>query len=245
MPLIYGINPVMEAIESGKTINKIYAIKGSKDVFEIIKKARDNKIIVVESDKLKLDRMITLPGEKNKNSQGIVASVTDFSYSEIQDILNSAKEKGELPFIIILDKIEDPHNLGAIIRSSECMGVHGVIIQKRNACQITDVVEKTSAGAISYMKVARVTNITNAIKELKDAGLWIYGLDMDGKNIYETDLKGAVGIVVGSEGEGLSRLVKENCDEIIKIPMTGNINSLNASVSAGISIYEVRRQMDK
>lgn len=242
MPLIYGINPVMEAIESGKTINKIYAIKGSKDVFEIIKKARDNKIIVVESDKLKLDRMITRPGEKNINSQGVVASVTDYNYYEIQDILDTAKERNEPPFVIVLDKIEDPHNLGAIIRSSECMGVHGVIIQKRNACQITDIVEKTSAGAISYMKVARVTNITSAINELKKAGLWIYGLDMDGQNIYETKLEGAIGIVVGNEGDGLSRLVKENCDGIIKIPMTGKVNSLNASVSAGISIYEVIRQ---
>ena len=245
MPLIYGINPVTEAINSGKTINKIYATKGSKEVYEIIKAAKDKKIIVVESDKIKLDRMITEEGEKTKNSQGVVASVTDYKYCEIQDILDYAKEKGEAPFVVVLDKIEDPHNLGAIIRSSECMGVHGIVIQKRNACQVTDIVEKTSAGATSYMKIARVTNITNSINELKKAGLWIYGLDMDGEKIYNTDLKGAVAIVVGGEGVGLTRLVKENCDGIIQIPMCGKVNSLNASVSAAISIYEVKRQMDK
>ena len=178
-----------------------------------------------------------------RNSQGIIASVTEFKYSSIEDIIKYAKEKNEAPFVLILDKIEDPHNLGAIIRSAECMGVHGVIIQKRNACQVTDTVEKVSAGACSYVKVARVTNITESIKKLKEYGLWIYGLDMEGKeNIYNTKLDGAIGIVVGNEGEGISRLVKENCDILMKIPMTGKINSLNASVSAAITIYEVVRQ---
>lgn len=237
MPLIYGKKPVKELIMSGKTINKIYIQKGVKDLWEIKKIALDNKIVVVDCDKSKLDTMI-----ENKNSQGIVASYTDYNYYEVQDILNYAKEKDESPFIVILDKIEDPHNLGAIIRSCECMGVHGVIIQKRNACQITDIVEKTSAGATSYMKVAKVTNITNTIKELKRSGVWIYGLDLDGTVAYNTNLSGSIAIVVGNEGYGISRLVKKNCDEIVTIPMKGNINSLNASVSVGIAIYEINKQ---
>ena len=243
MGLIYGINPVKEAIVSGKTINKLYGSKGSKEVYELLKLAKQKGIVTVEADKIKLDKMITENNEKLKNSQGIVASVTDYEYFEIEDILDYAKSKDEKPFVLILDKIEDPHNLGAIIRSAECMGVHGVIIQKRNACQITDVVEKTAAGAVNYMRVARVTNITRAIEELKQAGLWIYGLDMEGATtIYETDLTGSIGIVVGNEGDGISRLVRESCDGIIKIPMVGNTESLNASVSASITIYEIARQ---
>ena len=180
---------------------------------------------------------------EGKNSQGIVASVTDYDYFTIEDILQEAEKRGEKPFIVILDKIEDPHNLGAIIRTCECMGVHGIIIQKRNACQVTDTVEKVAAGACSFVKIARVTNITESIKYLKEKGLWIYGLDMEGSEIiYDTKLEGAIGIVVGNEGSGISRLVKENCDFMMYIPMTGNINSLNASVSAAISIYEVGRQ---
>ena len=238
MGVIYGKNPVLEAISSGKTINKIYISKGSKDVYDVIQKAKENKIVVVESDKQKLDKMVD-----GKNSQGIVASVTDYNYYEVEDILNYAKEKNEEPCVLILDKIEDPHNLGAIIRSAECMGVHGVIIQKRNACQVTDTVEKVAAGATSFVKVARVTNITETINKLKKAGLWIYGLDMNGADyVYNTKFDGAIGIVVGNEGDGISRLVRENCDFMIKIPMTGNINSLNASVSTGIAIYEVLRQ---
>lgn len=241
MGLIYGRNPVTEAISSGKTINKIYISKGTKDLYDIIKMAKDRRIVVVESDKLKLDKMVDY-----KNSQGIVASVTDYEYCTIDDILDYAKQKNESPFVVILDKIEDPHNLGAIIRSAECMGVHGIIIQKRNACQITDTVEKVAAGATSFVKVARVTNITESIKKLKENGLWIYGLDMEGaSNIYDTKFDGAIGIVVGNEGDGISRLVRENCDFMVKIPMTGKINSLNASVSTAISIYEIVRQKSK
>ena len=243
MGLVYGINPVKEAIEAGKTINKLYGSKGSKEVYELLKLAKGKGIVTVEADKIKLDKMITMENEKLKNSQGIVASVTDYEYYEIEDILEYAKAKEEPPFVLILDKIEDPHNLGAIIRSAECMGVHGIIIQKRNACQITEVVEKTAAGAVNYMRVARVTNITRAIEDLKKAGLWIYGLDMEGAiTIYDTDLTGSIGIVVGNEGEGLSRLVRESCDGIIKIPMVGNTESLNASVSTAITIYEIARQ---
>ena len=243
MGLIYGKNPVTEAILAGKTINKIYFQKGNKEIFEVIELARKNKIINVEADKFKLDRMISIEGEKLKNSQGIVANVTDFEYSHIDDILEYAVSKNEKPFVVILDKLEDPHNLGAIIRTVDCLGAHGVIIQKRNAAQVTDTVEKVAAGATSYVKVSRVTNITESIKYLKDKGLWIYGLDMEGANdLYKTDLKGAIGIVVGNEGKGITRLVRENCDGIIKIPMKGNIDSLNASVSASIAMYEVVRQ---
>ncbi|MDD2377196.1 MAG: 23S rRNA (guanosine(2251)-2'-O)-methyltransferase RlmB, partial [Clostridia bacterium] len=201
------------------------------------------KIVTVLADRGKLDRMITADDEKLKNSQGIVASVTDYEYFEVDDILQEAESRGEKPFVVILDKIEDPHNLGAIIRTIDCLGAHGCIIQKRNAAQVTDTVEKVAAGATSYVKVARVTNITETIKYLKEKGLWIYGLDMEGaSDIYSTKLDGAIGLVIGNEGEGISRLVRENCDVIIKIPMVGNIESLNASVSAAISMYEIVRQ---
>lgn len=216
MGIIYGKNPVKEAIVSGKTINKIYTQGSSKELYDIIKLAKDRRIIVVESDKNKLDKMCD-----GKNSQGIVASVTDYEYFTIDDILEEATNRNEPPFIVILDKIEDPHNLGAIIRTCECMGVHGIIIQKRNACQITDTVEKVAAGACSFVKVARVTNITESIKYLKEKGLWIYGLDMEGSEvIYNTKFEGAIGIVVGNEGSGISRLVRDNCDFMINIPMT-------------------------
>ncbi|MEG0872986.1 MAG: 23S rRNA (guanosine(2251)-2'-O)-methyltransferase RlmB [Clostridia bacterium] len=241
MGLIYGRNPVKEAILSGQTINKIYAQADTKEVYDIIKLAKDNRVVVVQSDKIKLDNML-----EGKNSQGIVAAVTDFVYSDVDEILEYAKQKQEEPFVIILDKIEDPHNLGAIIRTAECMGVHGVIIQKRNACQVTDTVEKVAAGACSYVKVARVTNITDTIKTLKQKGVWIYGLDMDGDGtIYDTKIDGAIALVIGGEGQGITRLVRQNCDVVINIPMSGQINSLNASVSAAISIYEVVRQKAK
>ena len=243
MSLIYGINPVTEAIVSGKTINKIYVQKGNKEAYNIAKKARENRIVVVEAEKSKLDKMITAENENIRNSQGVVASVTEYKYFEIEDILQYAREKNEAPFVIILDKIEDPHNLGAIIRSAECLGAHGIIIQKRNAAQVTDIVEKVAAGACNYMKIARVTNITESIKKLKDNGLWIYGLDMDGASeIYNTDFSGAIGLVVGNEGIGISDLVLKNCDFIVKIPMVGQIESLNASVSTAICMYEVVRQ---
>ena len=236
--LIYGKNPVLEAINSNTTINKIYIQKNNKELFEIKKLAKDKKVVVIDAEKSKLDKMVD-----NKNSQGIVASITDFKYSDIEDIIEVAKARDEEPFVLVLDKIEDPHNLGAIIRTAECLGVHGIIIQKRNSCQVTDTVEKVAAGACSYMKVARVANITESIKKLKEYGLWVYGLDMEGSTkIYDTKLEGAIALVVGNEGSGISRLVKENCDFMLNIPMTGKINSLNASVSAAISVYEVVRQ---
>ena len=246
MGYIYGVNPVIEAINSGKTINKIYIQKGNKELGKVLEIARTNRIVTVFADRNKLDRMITEEGEKLRNSQGIVASVTDFEYCEVDEILALAKSKNEEPLVVILDKIEDPHNLGAILRTIECLGFHGCIIQKRNACQVNDTVEKVAAGACSYVKVSRVTNITETIKYLKKQGLWIYGLDMEGaEEIYNAKLSGALGIVIGNEGDGISRLVKENCDGMIKIPMTGNINSLNASVSGAISMYEIIRQKNK
>lgn len=238
MSIIYGKNPVNEALKSGKTINKLYIQKNSKDLEDIIAFAKEKNIVTVYSDKAYIDKMV-----ENKNSQGIVASVTDYKYFDVDDILEYAKQKNEDPVIVILDKIEDPHNLGAIIRSAECLGAHGVIIQKRNAVQVNDTVEKTSAGALEYVKVARVTNITETIKYLKEKGLWIYGLDMDGQNdICKEKLSGPLGIVIGSEGFGISRLIKENCDVLVKIPMVGKINSLNASVSNAIALYEILRQ---
>ena len=244
MGLIYGRNTVTEAIISGKTINKIYIQKSSKELYDIIHLAKKNKIVIVEADKQKLDKMI-----EYKNSQGIVASITDFEYSTIDEILESVenleKEK-KSSIVLILDKIEDPHNLGAIIRTAECMGVSGIIIQKRNACQITDTVEKVAVGATQYVKVARVTNITESIKYLQENGFWIYGLDMNGESkLYDTKFEGKIGIVVGNEGNGISRLVKENCDFMLNIPMYGKINSLNASVSVAMCLYEVRKNLDK
>lgn len=241
MSIIYGKNPVLEAITSGKTINKIYISKGSKDLYDLIKLAKEHKIVVVDSDKRKLDHMVNF-----QNSQGVVASITDYQYFEVDDILKEALDRNEEPLIVLLDKLEDPHNLGAIIRTVECLGAHGVIIPKRKACQVTDTVEKTAAGATSFVKVARVTNMTETIKYLKDKGLWIYGLDMEGsEEIHHTNLTGPIGIVVGNEGEGISRLVKENCDVMVKIPMTGKLNSLNASVSTAIAIYEVLKQKEE
>lgn len=238
MPIVYGRNPVKELICSEKTINKIFIQKGIRDLSELKKLALDKRIVVVDADKNKLDKLT----DKGVH-QGIVAAFTEYNYYDVEDLLEYAKDRQENPFIVILDKIEDPHNLGAIIRTAECMGVHGIIIAKRGSCQITDIVEKVACGACSYMRVARVSNITESIKKLKANGVWIYGLDMNGKTkIYDYDLKGSVGLVVGNEGDGISRLVRENCDEILEIPMKGNINSLNASVSLGMAVYEVTRQ---
>lgn len=238
MPIIYGRNPIKELIASEKTINKIYIQKGIKDLYDIKKDALDKRVIVVDSDKYKLDKLTG-----NEVHQGIVASYTEYKYYEVEDIIEYAEKRKEAPFIVILDKIEDPQNLGAIIRTCECMGAHGVIIAKRNAAAINDTVEKVAVGACSYMRVARVANITETIKKLKENGLWIYALDMDGETeIYNYDLKGAVGIVIGNEGNGVSRLVKENCDVVLKIPMKGKINSLNASASLAMVSYEVFRQ---
>ena len=237
---VEGRNSVLELLESGKDINKIFVARGEKQgsINKIIGKAKDSKIVLVETDKRKLDEM-----SQTGNHQGVIAIVPPFEYCDVDDILNVAKEKNEDPFVIILDGIEDPHNLGAIIRTAETAGAHGVIIPKRRAVGVNSTVNKSSAGAVEYMKVARVNNITETMNYLKDKGLWIIGTDMDtDKYYYNQNMTGPIAIVIGSEGFGMSRLVKENCDILVKIPMNGKITSLNASVSAGIVMYEYVRQ---
>ena len=233
---IEGRNSVLELLESGKDINKIFIERGEKhgSINKIIGIARDRKIVTVEVDRNKINQMA-----KTDNPQGVIAIVPPFEYVEISDILEVAKERNEDPFVIVLDGIEDPHNLGSIIRTAETAGVHGIIIPKRRAALVNATVNKASAGAVEHMKIARVTNITDSIEKLKKEGLWICGTDINAnKYYYEQDLTGALGIVIGNEGNGISEKVKKNCDFLVKIPMKGKITSLNASVSAGIIMYE-------
>ena len=240
---IEGRNSVLELLESGKDINKIYIAKGEKhgSINKIIAKAKENKVVIVEIEKEKLNKMA-----QTNNPQGVIAIVPPFDYASVDDILNEAKSKNEKAFIIILDGIEDPHNLGSIIRTAETAGVHGIIIPKRRSAQVNSTVNKTSAGATNFMKIARVNNINETIEYLKNNDIWIYGTDGEAKEMYyDEDMTGNVAIVIGSEGFGMSRLVKENCDFLLKIPMKGKITSLNASVSAGIIMYEVVKQRMK
>lgn len=237
---VEGRNSVLELLESDNDINKLYVQSGEKHgaIIKIIAKAKEKKIVISEIDKNKLDQM-----SETHNHQGVIAIVPPYNYSSVEEILELAKSKNEKPFVIICDGIEDPHNLGSIIRTAECVGAHGVIIPKRRSAAVNATVNKTSAGAVAYVKVARVTNLNDTIKELQDNGVWIYGTDMDGTSNYnEVKYDSGVGIVVGSEGFGMSRLVKENCDFLVRIPMAGKINSLNASVSASIVMYEVMNQ---
>lgn len=237
---VEGRNSVLELLENNRDINKIYIEKGEKQgsIHKIIAKAKEKGIILVEMEKNKLRQMA-----QTENYQGVIAIVPPFEYCEVEDILRVSKEKSTNPFILILDGIEDPHNLGAIIRTAETAGVDGIIIPKRRAASVNSTVNKVSAGAVEYMKIARVNNLNDTIKYLKENGVWIIGTDMHtDKYYYEEDLKAPIAIVIGSEGFGMSRLVKENCDLLIKIPMLGKITSLNASVSAGITIYEVVKQ---
>ena len=237
---IEGRNSVLELLESGKDINKIYVIRGEKhgSINKILGIAKERKIIVVEKDKKQMDEMA-----QEENYQGVIAIVPPFEYVEISDILDLAKEKNEDPFVLILDGIEDPHNLGSIIRTVETAGVHGIIIPKRRAASVNSTVNKTSAGAVEHMKIARVTNISDSIEELKKAGLWICGTDISAeKYYYNQDLTGPLGIVIGNEGKGISDKVKKNCDFNVKIPMRGKITSLNASFSTGIIVYEAVKQ---
>lgn len=241
--IVIGRNSVLELIKSGKDINKLYIQKGNRhgSINEIISRARENKIVIKEVEKNKLDEMC-----ENQNHQGVIATVPPFEYSDIDDILNLAKQKNEDPFIIILDQIEDPHNLGSIIRTAECVGAHGVIIPKRRSAEVNSTVNKTSAGAVQYVKVARVNNLNDTIKYLKENDVWIYGTDAGAKSYYnEQNYKGGVAIVIGSEGYGMNKLVAKNCDFLVKIPMKGKVNSLNASVSAAIMMYEVLNQRSK
>ena len=240
---IEGRNSVIELLESKKDINKIFVTKGERhgSINKILAMAKERNVIIVEKDKKQMAQMAQTP-----NHQGVIAIVPPFEYCEIEDILENAKIKNEDPFILILDGIEDPHNLGSIIRTAETAGVHGIIIPKRRAAAVNSTVVKTSAGATSFMKVARVNNINETIKYLKENNVWIYGTDMETEKMYyDEDLTGNVAIVIGSEGFGMSRLVKENCDFLIKIPMKGKITSLNASVSAGIVMYEAVKQRMK
>ncbi len=234
-----GRNSVLEALNHGRTIDKIFVKKGEVEgtLKVIVAKAREAGIIVQEADKVKLNNMQT-----TGNCQGVIAITPAKEYCSVEDILENAKSRGEEPFVIILDEIEDPHNLGAIIRSAETAGAHGVIIPKNRSAGLTATASKASAGALEYMPVAKVTNISRAIESLKKAGLWITCADMKGTVYYNADLKGPVGLVIGAEGGGVSRLVKEHCDFTVKIPMYGKIGSLNASVAAGLVMYEVVRQ---
>ena len=237
---IEGRNSVLELLESGKDINKIYVTRGERhgSINKILGIAKERKIIVVEKDKRQMDEMA-----QEENYQGVIAIVPPFEYVEIQDILQEAVERKEDPFVLILDGIEDPHNLGSIIRTAETAGVHGIIIPKRRAVSVNSTVNKASAGAVEHMKIARVTNISDAIEELKQAGLWICGTDINSeKYYYNQDLTGPLGIVIGNEGKGISAKVKKNCDFNVKIPMKGKVTSLNASVSTGIIVYESVKQ---
>lgn len=240
---IIGRNPVLELLKTGDRIDKLYIQKGELQgsINKIIGKAKDERIVVQYVDKNKLTSMAN-----GGSHQGVVALVTGFDYSTIEEILDLAREKKEDPFLIILDGIEDTYNLGAIIRTAECAGAHGVIIPKRRSAQVNQTVYKTSAGAVEHMKISQVSNIANTIEILKKQGVWIYGADAMGDGeYYKNSLTGPIGLVIGSEGKGISRLIKEKCDVLVNIPMVGKISSLNASVAASILIYEVLRQRNE
>ena len=237
--VICGRNAVLEAFRSGKTIDRLYVQEGVADgtLQSILRTAKKTDAIINFVNKDRLNKYAE--GDKH---QGVVAMAAAYNYAEVEDILNAAKEKSEPPFIIVLDDIEDPHNLGAIIRTANQAGAHGVIIPKRHAVGLTATVARTSAGAINYTPVAKVTNISRTIEELKEKGIWFACADMSGELMYNCNLTGAIGLVIGSEGNGVSRLVKEKCDFVVKIPMFGQIDSLNASVAAGVLSYEIVRQ---
>lgn len=236
--LIIGRNAVTEAVKGGREIDTLFIANGDRSgsIGMIMGLAREKGIVVKEVDRRKLDAMCG-----GGNHQGVAARAAAHKYAEVDDIIAAAKEKGEEPFVVICDEIEDPHNLGAIIRTADACGAHGVIIPKRRGVSLTYAVGKVSAGAVEYVPVARVTNLPSTIEELKSKGFWIYGADMDGTPWDKQDYSGAVALVVGSEGRGISRLVKEKCDFIVSLPMKGKINSLNASVAAGILMYEVTK----
>lgn len=237
--MIEGRNAVLEAFRSGKTVDKLYVQDGCKDgpVQTILREARKQDTIVQFVGRERLSQL----SETGKH-QGVIASVASYAYSTVEEMLALAKGRGEDPFLILLDNIEDPHNLGAIIRTANLAGAHGVIIPKRRAAGLTAVVAKTSAGALHYTPVAKVTNLVKTMEELKEQGLWFVCADMDGERMYDLNLKGPIGLVIGSEGEGVGRLVRETCDFVASIPMKGQISSLNASVAAGVLAYEIVRQ---
>ncbi len=235
--LLVGRNPIREALKAGRPVDKLLVAKGdtSGSMRELLSMARERKIPVQFVDRRKLDELAAA-------HQGIAAVTPVFPYASVEDILALAKEKNEAPFVLLLDGITDPHNLGAILRSAECMGAHGVIIPERRAATLTPAAVKASAGAAEWVKLARVKNLSRCMDDLKQKGLWLYAADMDGQPLEKADLKGALGLVIGAEGEGVSRLVKEKCDGVLSIPMKGRLSSLNASVAAGILLYEAMKQ---
>jgi len=238
--IIEGRNAVIEALRAGRTIDKIFIQKGETDktLGHIASKARDAGVVVVDADRRKLDGM-----SQTHAHQGVIALAAIREYCTVADILAIAAERNEPPFVVVCDEISDPHNLGAVIRTAEAAGVHGIVIPKRRSAGLTSIVDKTSAGAAEHMAVARVANLSSAIKELQDAGVWVYGSAAEGSSaLWQTDLKGPICIVIGSEGDGISRLIRENCDFLVSIPMQGKVSSLNASAAAAVLIYEVLRQ---
>ena len=237
--ILEGRNALTEALASGRAIDKVFIAEGSTDraLARLAAQAKQAGAVVVETDRRKLDQMSATGAH-----QGVIAMVAAHSYATLDDILNRAKERGEAPLIVICDELSDPHNLGAIIRTAECAGAHGVVIPKRRSVGLTAIVGKASAGALEYVPVARVANLPACMEELKRRGVWIYGADMDGSPWCEADFTGPTALVIGSEGFGMGRLVKEKCDFIISLPMKGNITSLNASVACGVMAYEVARQ---
>ena len=236
---IEGRNAVLEALRAGKTIDKLYVLDGCPDgpVRTIIREAKKGDTIINYVKKERLDQL-----SETGHHQGVIAMAASYEYATMEDILEKAKEKGEAPFIFVLDNIEDPHNLGAMIRTANLAGAHGVIIPKRRAVGLTSTVARTSAGAINYTPVAKVTNLKQTMEQLKKEGMWFVCADMDGTPYYKMDLKGPMGLVIGNEGEGVSRLIKETCDFVASIPMKGDIDSLNASVAAGVLAFEIARQ---
>ena len=242
--IIEGRNPIAEALKSGREIDKILVAKGEKNgsIIKIISDAKKRGIVIQEVERAKLDSM-----SHTKNHQGVIAYAAAAEYSTVEDILSLASSKGEQPFVIIADEITDPHNLGSLLRTANAAGAHGIIIPKRRSVGLNSVVAKTSAGAVEFTPVAKVSNIANTIDKLKKENIWVVGADMDGENtIYTQDFSGGIAIVVGSEGEGISRIVKDKCDFLVRIPMLGEITSLNASVAGALMIYEVvRARMNK
>ena len=239
--IICGKNAILETLRANKAVYKIWVNRTflGQENNEVFYLAKKQHIKINYVDKKDLDKIYS------GAHQGYIAEIEDFKYSTVDDILNFADEKKEQPFVVILDGIEDPHNLGSVIRVCECAGVHGIIIPKYGACSINETVSKTSAGAISYVKIAKVTNLNQTIQYLKDKGLWVYGIELGGEDFYEQNLKGPIALIIGSEGYGTKALVKKNCDKVLTLPMFGKVNSLNASVACGVSVFEVVRQRRK
>ncbi|MDY5855413.1 MAG: 23S rRNA (guanosine(2251)-2'-O)-methyltransferase RlmB [Anaerovoracaceae bacterium] len=237
--LIIGRNPVMEALKSGREIDKLMVSSREGSMIKILAMAKEQSVPVIMVEKAALDRIAA-----GRPHQGVVAYVSPYAYSELEDVFSLAEKRGEDPFLVLLDNLEDPHNLGAIMRTAECAGAHGILIPRRHACGLTEVVAKASAGAVEYMPVVKVTNMAQTVEELKSRGIWTAACDMGGKPYYQANLSGPLAVVIGSEGAGISKLVREKCDFVVSMPMVGHITSLNASNAAAVIMYEVRKQRD-